>query len=165
MVTSEHTNSALSSTRLQSTGRSSPITPGLTVPEDSGARIVSHGAMLPDIPRLAPHTSKLRSGPPTSSPGRGPTSSTSTLTAAYDVPSAPGSSRACASDKGVALLPSYVGLAGTTCSYSIGTSGTFSIDISYASCIDSPVTNVPWGVAVGRKELGGDHGDATRAHN
>jgi hypothetical protein len=114
-ATYEHTNSALSSTCLQSIGgsgesgepgRSSPVAPGPTAPEDSGAGIASPGAALPDIPRPTPRTTRLRDKPPASSHDRGPAPSTSTLTAPSDTPLASCSSRTSASCKRVALLPS-----------------------------------------------------------
>jgi hypothetical protein len=147
-ATYEHANSALSSTCLQSIGgsgeseepgRSSPVAPGPTAPEDSGAGIASPGAALLGIPRPAPRTTRLRDRPPASSHDQGPVLSTSTLTAPSDTPLASCSSRTSAPAKGWhcshPVLPHRHLL-----HLRIGDSSNFNADPSG--------TAIPWGAAI-----------------
>jgi hypothetical protein len=114
-------------------GRSSLAAPEPISPEDLGAGIALPREVLPVIPRLAPRTTKSRSGPLASS----------TLIAPRYGPSTLGCFRTCASCKRVALLPSYTSLTNTSCTYGS--------DASSAFDANSSSTSVSRGVPAGHK--------------
>jgi hypothetical protein len=153
-VTYEHVNSALSSTRLQLIGgskeprepsRSSPAVPGPTTPEDSrGWNRIDRGS-TPGHAKTGATNHQVMGRTLASSPDWGPAPSASAPTAPSDTPLAPGSSQTGAPYRRVALLPSCVGLAGT--SYTCGL-GAFSTSGAYSSG-----TSVSWGVVTGHGEL------------
>jgi hypothetical protein len=117
------------------------VVPGPAAPKDSGNGIASPGVECRGVPRPMKRTTKSRRGPPASSPGQGPTPSTSMLTMPSDAPSTLSSTRASSSQ---APLPSYACTTDAPCTRGIG-----------ASSIDCPGTSVSWCAVAGHEELEG----------
>jgi hypothetical protein len=146
MTTCEHVNSTCPQSigwdrEPGGCGKSNLVVSGPAAPMDSGNGIASPGVECQGVPRPTQRTTKSQRGPPTSSPGQGPTPSTSMLTMPSDAPSTPSSTRASSSQ---APLPSYACTTDAPCTHDIE-----------ASSIDCPGTRVSWHTAAGHEELEG----------